>query len=161
MSRLGQMLVEEGVLTPDEVAQVLEAQAQSGRPFGLLCERLLGIAPSVIEDAWARQYAAMTRTIDPVTESFDSAAIELVSRRQAWQFRVLPIRFDDQDLMMATTQAHLRRALGFATQTIGVPVYFVLCEPQRLGEALCLRYPLPGLTPATVMRGVSAALNGL
>jgi hypothetical protein len=149
-SRLGQLLVESNILTEDQVRVVLEHQRRSTRPFGLLCEELFGISPRTIEEAWARQYAIRSRTIDPQIETFDERALDLVTRRQAWQFRVLPIRFDNGDLMMATTPQHLLRALRFAVNTLGVPAYFVMADPAKLGEELCRRYPLPGLTPACI-----------
>ena len=51
---------------------------------------------------------------------------------------------------MATTPQHLRRALRFVTRFIGVPVYLVIADPLLLGETLCTRYPLGGMTPCSV-----------
>jgi len=149
--RLGELLIEQGVLSREQVGKILEAQQDSGEPFGCLAERLMGVDPAAIENAWAWQYSRLSRLIDPRAESFDERALQMVTRRQAWQFRVLPIRFDPHELMIATTQLHLRRALRFATNVIGVPVYMVLAEPQTLGEALCRHYPLPGMTPRSVI----------
>ena len=148
--RLGQLLVQSGVLSREQVEQVLAEQAVCGEPFGLLCERMFSVDPSAVEDAWAVQYVNLARHVDPLDESIDPQARDTVTRRQAWQFRVLPIRFDGRELMLATTQQHLRRALRFANNVIAVPVYLVLCEPQHLGEALCRHYPLPGMTPRSI-----------
>jgi len=148
--RLGQLLVEHGVLSEQQVERVLARQGETGEPFGALCESMFRVDPEVIENAWAMQYATLTRTLDPRHEAFDSAALELVSRRQAWQFRVLPIRFDDRELMMATTRRHLRRALRFATNVLGVPVYLVLADALALGEALGRHYPMPGMSPRAI-----------
>ena len=148
--RLGEILVSQGVLSEHQVEQVLEQQRQNQRPFGVLCEELFGTDPHAIEDAWSHQYAGFARVIDPNAEVFDPAALELLTRRQAWQFRTLPIRFDNGELMLATTRMHLCRALRFATITLGVPLYFVLAQPDSLGDALCRHYRLPGMTPASV-----------
>jgi hypothetical protein len=148
--RLGQVLVEQGVLTGEQVESILARQKETGEPFGLLCEQIFSIAPETIENAWALQYARLTRTIDPAAETFDVQALSMVTRRQAWQFRVLPVRFDGQELMIATTQRHLRRALRFAVNVIGVPVFFVMADSGRLGSALCRHYALPGFTPDCV-----------
>jgi type IV pilus assembly protein PilB len=148
--RLGQLLIQSGVLTQAQVEQALREQAATGEPFGLLCERLFSINPNAVEDAWATQYVSLTRRVDPLTEDVDRKALELVTRRQAWQFRVLPLRFDGNELMLATTRQHLRRALRFANNVIAVPVYLVLAEPKALGEALCRHYPLPGMTAGAI-----------
>lgn len=150
--RLGQLLVEQGVLDEDQVQNVLLRQQETGEPFGLLCERMFDVSPDAIESAWALQYAKLTRSIDPTTEVFDQHALELLTRRQAWQFRILPIRFDGNELLIATTQQHLRRALRFAVNVIGIPVYFVITEPDMLGEALCRYYELPGMTPDSIVK---------
>jgi hypothetical protein len=83
-------------------------------------------------------------------EVYDTEAAGLVTRRQAWQFRILPLRFEGRELLIATTQQHLRRALRFATNVIGIPIFFVMAKPKALGQALCKRYPLPGMTPELV-----------
>lgn len=159
--RLGQLLIEQGVLNAEQVETILDYQLHSGEPFGLLCERMFHVDPEVIESTWAAQYASLTRTIDPAYEVFEERALELITRRQAWQFRILPIRFDENELMIATTQQHLRRALRFATNVIGIPVYFVIAEPIALGEALCKYYELPGMKPELIVHGAQEGFFGV
>jgi hypothetical protein len=148
--RLGHLLMQQGILTAQQAEQILAEQRRSGKPFGVLCERMFNVDPKAVEQAWAVQYAKISRTVNPLHESIEARALALVTRRQAWQFRVLPMRFDGPDLMMATTQQHLRRALRFATSVLGVPVYLVLAEPRNLGEALCRHYPMAGMTPESI-----------
>ena len=104
--RLGQLLVKSGVLTGPQVDAILTEQERGGEPFGLLAERLYGVDPRNIEDAWAEQYAGLTRTVNPEVEVFDEKAYELVTRRQAWQFRILPLRFKGRELIIVTTKAY-------------------------------------------------------
>ncbi len=158
--RLGQLLVQSGVLTEHQVKKVLARQLTSGEPFGLLSEQLFGVDPSAIEEAWARQYARITRTIDPEVEVFEDRAKDLITRRQAWQFRILPIRFDGDELMIATTQEHLRRALRFAVHVIGVPVFFVMAEADVLEKALTKHYSGPGMTDRAGIDRLLAQANG-
>ncbi len=148
--RLGQLLVEQGVLSEAQVDHIVRCQQETSRPFGLLCEQMFHVPQESIERAWAMQYASLTRTIDPASEPMDRSALELVTRRQAWQFRVLPIRFDGRELMLATTRKQLRRALRFANNVLGLPVYLVLADPRALGEALCRHYPMQGMTAQSI-----------
>ncbi|MHC5003786.1 MAG: GspE/PulE/PilB domain-containing protein [Planctomycetota bacterium] len=158
--RIGQLLVEAGVLSEEQCWSILYEQRRTGQPFGLICEQLYGVDPGLVEEAWARQYACITRTVDPTEEVFEPRAVSLVTRRQAWQFRVLPVRFDGEELMVASTQAHLLRALRFATRVIVAPTYLVVANPLALGEALCVHYPLPGMTAESVLgNGVDGLLT--
>ena len=159
--RLGALLIESGAMTEDQVAQVLLEQEENCEPFGVIAERRFGVDPAAVEQAWATQYSQLTRIIDPDLEVFEDRALALVTRRQAWQFRVLPIRFEPHELMMATTHVHLPRALRFVTGVIGYPVFFVLAEPAELGRALCRHYPLAGMRPECVLHdGMNRLLTG-
>ena len=62
-TRIGDHLVSAGVLTEAQVDEVLEAQRETQRPFGWLCEQLFSIEPTVIEEAWAQQYAGLTASV--------------------------------------------------------------------------------------------------
>jgi hypothetical protein len=156
--RLGDLLVAKGVLTGPQRDSVLEYQRLTGRPFGELAERLYGVDQTVVEAAWAEQYATLAPRIDPRQEEVSAEALAVIERRQAWQFRVLPIRFDNPELMLCTTQEHLARALRFAGWKIQASCYFVLAEPLMLGEALMRHYPMAGMTPQVVVgRGLGAA----
>lgn len=148
--RLGDLLVGKGVLTAAQRDSVLEYQRLTGRPFGELAERMYGVCQSVIEQAWAEQYASIAPRLDPRRETVEGEALALVERRQAWQFRVLPLRFDDQELMICTTQEHLARALRFAGWKIQASCYFVLTDPLKLGEALMRHYPMAGMNAGLV-----------
>ena len=75
--RLGQLLIESDVLTTRQVDAIIVEQERTGEPFGLLAERLFGVDPRKIEDAWARQYAGLTRTVKPEVEVFDDQAVTL------------------------------------------------------------------------------------
>lgn len=150
MLRIGELLVAQGVLTEAQVEQALGVQRSVPEPFGAICERLFGISPEIVEGAWAEQYEWLTRDWNAQSIEGDSEVRELVSARQAWQFRVLPVRFEQGALVLATTARFLPRALRFATKVLRYPAIFMLIEPQRLAEALSLRYPIRGLDANTL-----------
>lgn len=72
----------------------------------------------------------------------------VVTRRQAWQFRIVPVSWDDGSLVLLTTRDHLARALRFATRSIPFPVYFLLVEPPVFAEVLNANYEMPGMDAA-------------
>lgn len=154
--RIGTLLTELGVLTPDQVDEALRQQQSTGEPLGLICERLFGVPPVMIERAWAEQYARIAQHVNPLEEPFDLSVQGVVTARQAWQFRVLPLRCDEHGcLVVATTAADLPRALRFATRVVGRPVYLVLSDPDLLEEAIGRRYPLAGLSGKSVAKLVA------
>jgi len=148
--QLGEVLVGEGVLTTDQVEEVLDVQKRTHRPFGVIAEELFNLSPDVVEDAWASQYSQITEHIDLTREQMDPVVLEMIERRQAWQFRMLPIRLDGEEIRVATTREHLLRAMRFALRHFGQACYFVLSPPDDLAEALVQHFPLPGMNAETV-----------
>ena len=141
---IGQLLVEQGVLTQTQVDHILRVQRESHRPFGDLAERLFGISPRAIEDAWVEQYVRTVGVIDLEDQQIDADCLRLLNRRQAWQFQTLPLsRDDDQHLNMATSPENLVRAVNFATRKLDEPICFHLAERQQLMDFLMRHYPVP------------------
>jgi hypothetical protein len=143
---IGRVLVDRGIITEEQLLRVLEVQKRTHRPLGEICEDLLDVKAKDVERAWIEQYANTTRWVDPASEASDPDARKLVTRRQAWQFRVLPLGYDGAELMIATTKESLVRAMNFATRQLPVACYFVLCTKEQLGEALMKHYPMEGMS---------------
>ena len=154
--RIGALLVEQGVLSESQVEQVLADQRETGEPFGSVCERLFGVSPQVIEGAWAEQYSRLVGSVDPHLDQVQPDAESLVTRRQAWQFRVAPLRFEDDQLVMVTSTPFLPRAVRFATTHIAAPVFFVLVPTETLAKHLQARYPMLGMDAEIIARGFAA-----
>lgn len=148
--RIGEILVERGLLTPQQVDQILEVQRRRREPFGLLAEEFCGVHHRDLESAWAEQYSYITAKIDPRTERLDPEVLATVSARQAWQFKLLPVRYDGTEVMVCTSKAYLARALRFAYQHFGPSCYLVLTDDTKLEEALMRHYPMPGMEVLTV-----------
>ncbi len=140
---IGQLLVEQGALTQGQVDHILKIQKVSHRPFGDLAERLFGITPKAVEDAWVEQYTRTVGLTDLDETTVDHECLRLLNRRQAWQFHTLPVNRDEEYLSIATTPENLVRAVNFATRTIDEPISFLLTERSQLREFLLKHYPVP------------------
>lgn len=142
--RIGEVLVEQGVLTPQQVLEITQAQRRLGKPFGVLAERMFEVTPQSIERAWAEQYLRFDGLIDLAAEKLDARVLPLVGRRQAWQFEILPLRFEPTgELLVAASKARLARAVAFAADRLAHEVFFRVAEPEALRRLLRLHYPMP------------------
>jgi len=141
--QIGELLIEQGALTQAQVEHILKVQKISHRPFGDLAERLYGIDPKAIEDAWVEQYLRIAGTIDLDDQRVDEGCLRLLNRRQAWQFHLLPMNRDEQYLNIATSAEQLVRAVNFSSRKLDEPVYFQITERKQLREFLMKHYPVP------------------
>jgi Type II secretion system (T2SS), protein E, N-terminal domain len=155
--RLGEWMVRAGVIDDSQRSAILDAQASCGRPFGELAERMFGVDPRAVESAWAKQYASAVPRIDPLDQEPEPEVLGLVGRREAWQFRVLPIRRDGAEVMVCTTPEHLVRALKFLGWSVPGACYMVLADADGLHAALARHYPMAGLGPAWFQDGTLRA----
>ena len=141
--RIGELLVRQGVLTEQQVQQVLDEQKRIGRPFGDLAERMFNVSPDAVEKAWVDQYVTYSTEVDLEKQKFDVRTLKTINRRQAWQFRMLPIRRENDEMVAATCQDHLRRAVNFAWRHLDEPIYFLIAGRPQLEEFLMEHYPWP------------------
>jgi len=142
--RIGEMLVRMGVLNREQVEEILDEQQSSNDAFGAIAERLFNISPDTIERAWIEQTQERA-TIFDAERGIDDDARELVVRRQAWQFGIVPLRLDDGYLIAATSRKQLPRAVRFATRVLGMPVQFEIAEDDELSQLLAIQYPIRGM----------------
>ncbi len=151
--KIGEILVEQGVLSEQQVFEVLEAQKQHRMPFGVLAERMFDVTLHSIENAWVEQYHRFTGTIDLSGEKFDNEALRVLNRRQAWQFELLPIRTEpDGEMLVAASAKRLERAVTFAANRTDRAVYFRIAEQAQLREFLQQHYPMPELSREIIQK---------
>lgn len=141
--QIGQLLVEQGVLSQTQVDHILKVQKMSHRPFGDLAERLYGINPRAVEDAWVEQYVRVAGVVDLSEQNIDTDCLRILNRRQAWQFHLLPMGRMEDDLHVATSAKDLVRAVNFSGKKLDEPVHFLIAERAQLREFLMKHYPVP------------------
>ena len=102
--RLGELLVQQGLITTDQLSIVLAEQRHNNIPIGRLLVRLGFVTESAIRDIMARTIGQ--ESIDLAQVVADPEALKLVSQDFARRNRVLPIAYDpaDQVLTVATTE---------------------------------------------------------
>lgn len=145
--RIGQILVEQGILSQQQVFEILQAQKKRHLPFGVLAERMFEVTVQSIERAWIEQYQRFTGMLDLAKVEVDEHVLSLINRRQAWQFEILPIAQEpDGELLMAASKSRLARAVTFAANRLDRVVYFRIAESEQLASFLEKYYPMPQVT---------------
>jgi hypothetical protein len=145
--RIGEILVEQGVLSEQQVFEIVQAQKKLHLPFGVLAERMFEVTVESIENAWIEQYHRFTGTIDLSQQTFDESALRMINRRQAWQFECLPVNFEPGgELLMAASRRRLARAVTFATNRLDQVVYFRVAESEQIQAFLKQHYPMPEIS---------------
>jgi type II secretory ATPase GspE/PulE/Tfp pilus assembly ATPase PilB-like protein len=101
--RLGELLVQQGLLSVDQLRIVLTEQKRQNVPIGRLLVQLGFVTEDVIRDVMARTIGQ--ESVDLAQVVIDADALKLVPEEFARRNRVLPIAFDEETrlLTLATT----------------------------------------------------------
>jgi general secretion pathway protein E/type IV pilus assembly protein PilB len=120
--RLGELLVQQGLITPDQLRIALTEQKNQSVPLGRLLVRLGFVTEAVIRDIMARTIGQ--ESIDLTQVVVDGEAVTLIPQDFARRHRLLPIAFDGgaQTLTVAITEVFNMVALDQLRATIGQPI---------------------------------------
>ncbi|MEM1070057.1 MAG: ATPase, T2SS/T4P/T4SS family [Planctomycetota bacterium] len=117
--RIGQILVDLGFLTDEQLEIVLEEQEQQpGALLGRVAEDMQLITDEQLIQALAEQMGMQTVSLEEF--QFDDAVLEKISETMAQLYRVVPLKFENNLLTVATCdpqnltiQDELRTFLGY------------------------------------------------
>ncbi|MEM1356323.1 MAG: hypothetical protein AAGC44_16135 [Planctomycetota bacterium] len=143
---IGQILVQQGVLTTEQVEQVVLRQTEREQPFGRIAQELFGISEACVLSALAEQVALRSPDASLATETFDPQVLRLISAKDAWDRLILPIRWDDDgELLVATTEETLPAAIELLSARLDVPFHFAIAEMRPLEEFIANLYAYEGV----------------
>ncbi|HXF16822.1 MAG TPA: GspE/PulE family protein [Burkholderiales bacterium] len=134
--RLGELLVQQGLITQDQLRIALTEQKAQNMPIGRLLVRLGFVTEAVIRDIMARTIGQ--ESIDLSQVLVDAEALKLVPQEFARRHRLLPIAYDAEQniLMVAITEVFNVVALDQLRATIGhnIQMKTVLAGQAQLDE---------------------------
>lgn len=93
--RLGDQLVEKGLVTPDQVDIAITEQRKRDKPLGQVFIDLGFVTEAVMRDALG--VALGKKSINLESSVPDSEALELISKAQAMRYNVIPVSFDKEN----------------------------------------------------------------
>ena len=122
--RIGQILVDLGFLTDEQLQIVLEEQEQQpGALFGKIAEDMQLITEEQLVQALAEQMGMQTVSLEDV--ELPEEVLETITETMAQLYRVVPIRFEGNTLTVATcdpqnlsVQDELRTFLGVSIDVV-------------------------------------------
>ena len=136
--RLGELLIQQGLITPDQLRIALTEQKVQQAPIGRLLVRLGFVTEAVIRDIMARTIGQEAIELSQVV--VDADALKLIPQDFARRHRVLPIAFDpnEQVLTVAITEVFNVVALDQLRSAIGqnVKIRTVLAGEAQLEDSI-------------------------
>jgi type II secretory ATPase GspE/PulE/Tfp pilus assembly ATPase PilB-like protein len=134
--RLGELLVQQGLITTDQLSIALAEQRHNSIPIGRLLVRLGFVTESAIRDIMARTIGQESIDLGQVVA--DPEALKLVNQDFARRNRVLPIAYDhtEQQLTIATTEIFNVVAMDQLRGMIGpqIEIKTLLASEAQLGD---------------------------
>ena len=134
--RLGELLVQQGLITQDQLRIALTEQGTQKIPIGRLLVRLGFVTEAVIRDIMARTIGQ--ESIDLGQVLVDAEALNLVPQEFARRQRLLPIAFDaaENQLIVAITEVFNLSALDQLRAMVGnrVQIKTVLAGQAQLDD---------------------------
>ena len=130
--RIGELLIQQGLISPDQLGIALAEQKQGNVPIGRLLVRLGFITEAAIRDIMARTVGQ--ESIDLASVVADPEALKLVPQEYARRHRLLPIAYntEDRELTLATTELFNIVALDQLRASLGPGIEI---KTQLAGEA--------------------------
>ena len=136
--RLGELLIQQGLITADQLRIALTEQKNHQMPIGRLLVRLGFVTEAVIRDIMARTIGQESIDLNQVVVDADS--LKLIPQEFARRHRVLPIAFDgnERSLTVAITEVFNVVALDQLRATLGqnVKIRTVLASEAQLEDSI-------------------------
>jgi len=137
--RLGQILVDLGYLTEDQLWDILEAQKQSqGEILGQVAIRMGFVSEAQVTEALAEQWGMPVVNLAETT--IPAKALELVPQTMADVYKIVPISLKDNVLTVAMADPQNLGALDDLRSMLGVEVRGAVSNAKDVDAAIARQY---------------------
>ena len=139
-AKFGQMLSRFVPMSAHDIHEILDEQATCRRKFGEIALSWNLCRPDHVWRAWCAQLAQEPQYVVLDEIGVDTQAMTAVAYSIAREFSVLPLRLLDDELVVATAEAHHDRALKMLPDAIKRSVRFVLADESAILTAIQTNY---------------------
>lgn len=146
--QMGQILKARGLLDDGQIKQILDRQQQCGHPFGAVAAEMFNVQEAELWRAWALQMIDCCPKVHANQLTVSAKALDFVTPREAWAYRILPFEMNEDELLICTTAERLPNATAFAQIKSPVLVVFFVCETRELETAIGRYYGPDAMTNA-------------
>lgn len=143
--RLGSALVRWGIITPQQLDQALQAQAERGEVLGKVLVETGAVSQATMREALDRFHRR--RQLSVAMVRIDKEVLKALTPDVAWAWCALPLDLADGELVVAVPDACETECLVALADATGLRIQPVSCPEDEIVEALRRHYgPLGAVT---------------
>lgn len=141
--RIGQILVDLGFITDEQLEVLLEEQqTQPGEKLGKIAEEMGLVTDDQLAQALAEQMSM--KVVDLSDTRVPTEVLEKVTQTMAQLYRVIPVRFDDNVLTVATAEPQNLSVQDELRTFLGYDIRMVVTTNHDIQQALDRHYATEG-----------------
>ena len=154
--QIGQMLIERGLLTPEQLRQALETQKQTTQLVGEVLTDLGFVEKKALYEALAEQLGTPYLEVSP--ETVDAGVATLLPKEEAERYRAIPVGRDPSGgIKVAMAEPRDVMALDSLRMRLQVPIIGVLADPDAVQYTISKIYEKGAAAAAKPAAGPKAA----
>lgn len=135
--RIGDILISQGKITPEQLEYALEVQNETSKNLGEALLSLGYIEPEDLAQALARRLRLDFVIISELSEDeVDNEALDMMEEKTLRKYKALPIRFEENKLVVAMSDPNDLYALEDLRMIAGRPITPVVVTEEDLEGAL-------------------------
>ncbi|MEI7640781.1 MAG: ATPase, T2SS/T4P/T4SS family [bacterium] len=138
--RLGELLLEENLVTEEHIKQAIDEQKKTGEPIGRILVKLGFITEEALYYFLALQFGL--EYLDLTEENIPEETIKTLSKEMAEEFNILPVSSSEGKRVFATTDpdVHLSTKIKDRLLLHGVSIKIVITSETSMRKALARYY---------------------
>ena len=137
--QIGQMLIERGLLTPEQLRQALETQSQTTQLLGEVLTDLGFVEKKALFETLAVQMGLSYMEVNP--DSVDAGVATLLAKEEAQRYRAIPVGRDPSGgITVAMAEPGDVMALDSLRVQLQVPIIPVLADPDAVAYTISKIY---------------------